>query len=58
LEGVAYAEGCDEAEEHPCLVVELEDRVDAIPELVAQVDEFRGKDEEGTEGQEEEREGK
>jgi hypothetical protein len=36
------------------LIVELEDGVDAVAELVTQVDEFGGEDEESCEGEEEE----
>jgi hypothetical protein len=57
LREIAHAKRRDETPEHPCLIVELEDGVDAIPELVTQVDEFRGEDEDGAESQEEEQKG-
>jgi hypothetical protein len=36
------------------LIVELEDRVDAVSKLIAEINEFRGDDEDGTDGEKEE----
>lgn len=53
----ANAKRRGETPQHPRLIVELEDGVDAIAELVAQEDEFGREDEQGGEGDEEENKG-
>ena len=52
------AKCCGETPQHPRLIVELEDGVDAVAELVAQVDELGGEDEDGAEGDDEENKGR
>ena len=57
LEQIAHPKGCDETPENPRLIVELEDGVDAIPELVTQIDKLWGKDKERAQGEEEKNKG-
>lgn len=53
LQKDSHAKSRGKTPQHPRLIIKLEDGVDAVAELVTQVDEFGGEDEDGGEGDEE-----